>query len=147
MKSLFLLLLISNSIYSIGQETTSSLDTTIIEIESTSIEDFPIIGERDPEAQFPGGHVALLKYIHNELDWGCINMTDSILEHSKVYLSFMIEEDGSIANVSVDRGINQNIDECCVDFIKKMPKWIPATDRNGKPVAQRVRLPIIICLD
>lgn len=147
MKSIILTFLICNSIYCIGQEISSLSDTTIIETDSSYTEEYIIIGERDPEAQFPGGTPALFQYIQNELDWDCINVTDSLIERSRVYLSFMVEEDGSIENVSVDRGINQFIDQCCIDFIKKMPNWNPATNRNGKPIAQRVRLPITICLN
>ena len=147
MKNLLLSLLISNSIYSVGQEVLPPPDTTTIETDSVFVDEFTIIGERDPEAQFPGGTQELLKYIHDEFNWECVNTTDSIIEHSKVYLSFVVEVDGSVTSISVDRGINQQVDECCVDFIKKMPKWIPATNGSGKPVAQRVRLPIIICLN
>ena len=144
MKSLLLLFLISNTIYCTGQEILPPPDSFLIEVDSIIIEEY-IIDEPDLEAQFPGGSQELLKYIHNEFDWDCVHTTDTIIERSKVYLSFLVEEDGSIANISIDRGINQFIDQCFIDFIKKKPKWNPATNRNGKPVTQRVRLPIVIC--
>ena len=106
-----------------------------------------IVGEREPEAQFPGGTTALLRYIQNEFDWDCINVIDSLIEQSRVYLSFMVEIDGNITNVSIDRGLNKFIDQCCIDFVNKMPKWEPAKNTSGKPISQRVRLPITICLN
>ena len=147
MKSIILSFLVCSSISCFGQEISPPSDTTLIETDGVYTEQHIIIGERDPEAQFPGGTPALFQHIQNEFDWDCINVTDSLIERSRVYLSFIVEENGSISNVSIDRGINQFIDQCCIDFIQKMPKWNPATNRNGKPIAQRVRLPITICLN
>jgi protein TonB len=147
MKRLIILLLALNTIYCVGQEILPRPDITQTKADSVTIEEYHIVGERDPEAQFPGGAQGLLKYIQDEFDWDCIKVTDSLIERSKVYLSFVVEVDGSVNSVSVERGINQQLDECCVNFIKKMPKWIPAKNGSGKPVAQRVRLPINICLN
>ncbi len=147
MKNLALFLVISSSICCLGQEKLPPPDTTFREVDSIVVENEIIIGQCDPEAQFPGGVQALRKYIHEDFDWDCVFANDSVIEFSKVYLSFMVEVDGTISDVSVDRDINEDYDQCWADFIKNMPKWNPAIDEHGKPIAQRVRLPININLD
>ena len=62
-------------------------------------------------------------------------------EQGKVYLSFVIELDGSINEVEVLRGVSTLIDREAVRVIKKSPKWKPGI-LNGKPVRTRVNMPI-----
>ncbi len=96
--------------------------------EKVDIEESIIVGQRETEPQFPGGPAALSNYIHTHFNRDCIQVNDSILEHSKIYLSFNVEEDGSITGVSVNRSIGKTNDDCYTDFIRQMPVWVPATD-------------------
>ncbi len=59
----------------------------------------------------------------------------------KVYVSFVIEKDGSISNVEVLRGVDKLLDDEAVRVIKKLPKMIPAKQR-GKPVRMSFQMPI-----
>ena len=62
-------------------------------------------------------------------------------QQGRVFLSFVVEKDGSISNVRVERGISRDLDREAKRVIQKMPKWIPA-EVARKTVRCRARLPI-----
>lgn len=106
--------------------------------EDTTIVDFP-----DVEAQFPGGVAELMKFVTNNLVY-----SDSIADmdiQSKFYFSFIVEKDGSLTDIKVERGIDSNYANSLLDFFNKMPPWIPGKV-NGEAVRTRCRLPLLICL-
>lgn len=59
----------------------------------------------------------------------------------KVYVSFVIEKDGSISNVEIARGVEESVDNEAVRVVKSLPKVQPAKQR-GKPVRMSFMLPI-----
>lgn len=59
-----------------------------------------------------------------------------------VYVQFFVQEDGSLANVSVLSGINHKIDNEAVRLVQSYEAgWQPAL-YHGEPVEQRVVIPI-----
>ncbi len=54
----------------------------------------------------------------------------------KVYLTFIIEADGSVSNVTVVKGVAPIIDNEAVKAIQASPKWSPGLQR-GQPVRVR----------
>ncbi len=62
-------------------------------------------------------------------------------EQGKVFISFVVEKDGSITNVKVIRGVSKDLDKEAQRIIEIMPKWVPA-EMNGKPVRSMYRLPV-----
>jgi TonB family protein len=63
-----------------------------------------------------------------------------------VYVTFVVQKDGSIANVKVLRGIGTGCDEEAVRVVRLMPKWNPG-EQKGKPVDVQYNLPIKFILD
>jgi TonB family protein len=59
---------------------------------------------------------------------------------------FMVNEDGSVTNCEVVRGIGGGCDEEALRVVRNFPKWIPAK-QNGKPVKMTFMLPIIFALN
>lgn len=59
----------------------------------------------------------------------------------EVVLTFIIEADGSVSNVTVIRGVDPLIDAEAVRVIQSSPKWSPGIQR-GKPVRVRYSLPL-----
>lgn len=51
----------------------------------------------------------------------------------RVYVSFVVEKDGSITNVSIARSVHPLVDAEAVRVYSSMPKWAPAL-REGKAV-------------
>ena len=58
-----------------------------------------------------------------------------------VKVNFVVERDGSVSNVEIERGIGGGCDEEAIRVIKLMPKWKPGEQRNF-PVRVKYSLPI-----
>jgi protein TonB len=54
----------------------------------------------------------------------------------RVYLTFIIEKDGSVSNVTIVKGVDPLIDNEAVKVIQSSPKWAPGLQR-GHPVRVR----------
>ena len=59
----------------------------------------------------------------------------------KVYVTFVIEKDGSIEEVKILRYLGYGTGEEAIKVLKKSPKWIPA-QLKGEKVRSRFNLPI-----
>ncbi len=102
------------------------------------VDDIPFVSvQHMPE--FPGGEEARLQYLNDNLSYPILARETGI--QGKVYLSFIIERDGSISTVELLRGIGGGCDEEAIRIIEDMPKWDPGSQR-GVPV--RVKLSIDI---
>jgi protein TonB len=93
----------------------------------------------EEQAEFPGGLDSMYAYIVKNLKYPELAKEKGI--EGRVFVSFIIEKDGSISNVKILRGIGGGCDEAAVEMIKNMPKWKPGTQR-GKPVRVQFNLPI-----
>jgi len=93
------------------------------------------------EAEFPGGQRELANYLSKKLVYPADALKNNI--GGRVYLRFMILEDGSISKVKVQRGIPdcKECDDEAVRVIEAMPKWKPAQE-NGKAVSSWYNIPI-----
>ena len=58
-----------------------------------------------------------------------------------VYLSFVVEKDGSVSNVTTLRGIGDGCEEEAMRVVKMLPKWKPAKN-HGQPVRVKFTLPV-----
>lgn len=97
--------------------------------------------EVDPE--FPGGMEALTKYLSENIKYPEQAKKDKI--QGKVYISFVVEKDGSVADAKVLRGIGGGCDEEALRVVNAMPKWEPGK-LQGTPVRVQFNLPIVFKL-
>lgn len=106
---------------------------------TAEIIDFP-----DVEAAFPGGAAAMQRWISENIEYPqtAIEMN----EQGRVYLSFVVEPDGSITNIEVKRGVSGDLDREAKRVLRKMPKWA-AGEAGGKKVRTRCSLPINFTLE
>jgi protein TonB len=58
-----------------------------------------------------------------------------------VFLTFIVEKDGSVSNVTVVRGVNPLLDNEAVKAISESPKWTPGLQR-GEAVRVRYSIPL-----
>ena len=93
--------------------------------------------ETDPE--FPGGMEALLKFLSDNIVYPQKAKDNGI--EGKVFVSFVIEKDGSISNIKVLRDIGGGCGAEVVRVVKLMPKWKPGMQR-GKAVRVQYNLPV-----
>jgi len=129
------------STFTIGQNKTDSSKIIVCSNEPEAIKDsiyyFPEI-----EASFPGGAKALFEYVNtNTSKW---NDSEGLM-NGKIYLSFIVKFDGSVIDVNVDRGVNNNTDLLAKELVKRMPNW-NAAKHKGINVSSYVRFPININL-
>lgn len=103
-----------------------------------------IIEFPDVEASFPGGAAALNKFIVSNIQYPETSI--DMDEQGKVYLSFVVEPDGSITGVKVERGVSRDLDREAKRVVRSMPKWVPG-EAAGKKVRTRCRLPIVFTLN
>ncbi len=89
--------------------------------------------------EFPGGMEAWAKYIQRNLRYPGMAQDQGI--QGKVYLSFVVEKDGTITDVKVVRGIGYGCDDEAMRVIKKSPRW-KAGMQNNLPVRVRYNMPI-----
>jgi len=106
------------------------------EEESNEIFDFAKV-EKMPE--FPGGMQALMKYLSSNINYPQDAIETGI--YGRVYISFVVEKDGSITDVQVTRSVHPSLDKEAARVVKNMPKWAPGKQLN-KPVRVRYTLPV-----
>ena len=93
--------------------------------------------EQNPE--FAGGMNALLKFLQKNLRYPTPAVNANVM--GKVYMQFVVGQDGNISKVDVLKGIGFGCDEEAQRVVKLMPKWSPGR-QSGRAVAVKFTLPI-----
>jgi len=81
----------------------------------------------------------MMQFISNSFQYPSIDMENGI--EGRVYVSFVVEKDGSISTIKVLRGVTKTIDAEAIRVINKMPNWTPG-EQAGKTVRVKYVLPI-----
>lgn len=97
----------------------------------------------DEDPQFPGGQEALYKWLKENIKYPEQAKENGI--EGKVYVTFVIEKDGSITNAKLLRDIGGGCGAEAVRAVKTMPRWIPAKQR-GETVRLQFNLPVTFTL-
>jgi TonB family protein len=92
----------------------------------TVVEDMPL---------FPGGETERNRFFSNNLRVPAENMEGT------VYVSFIVKDDGSVADAKILRGLGKSYDEEVLRVINLMPKWLPGR-QNGEAVAVMFNMPV-----
>ncbi len=93
--------------------------------------------EQKPE--FPDGEAAMLKFIYSNISYPPIARENGV--DGTVYISFVVEKDGSVTDVKIVRDIGGGCGDEAVRVVKKFPKWNPGKQR-GRPVRVLFNLPV-----
>ena len=88
--------------------------------------------------EYPGGDQAMMDFVAKNVQYPQEARDKEI--SGRVLVSFIVEKDGSIADVKVVKGIGGGCDEEAVRVVKAMPKWKPGKDK-GKPVRVSYMMP------
>jgi hypothetical protein len=91
--------------------------------------------------EFPGGLEGLYNYLKKNIRYP--NLCGGYFAGGKVFLSFIIREDGRITDIEVMKGLPEALwcEKEAIRVIQNMPKWKPGT-MAGKPVAVKYALPV-----
>lgn len=87
---------------------------------------------------FPGGMGEFYKYFAKNYKTPNVKRLNG-----KVFVTFVIERDGSIVDIKVVRDIGYGTGEEAIRVLNKSPKWIPG-EQDGKKVRCSFTLPITI---
>ncbi|MHA7112209.1 energy transducer TonB [Sunxiuqinia elliptica] len=124
--------------------------------DETVIDVAPVIQEEEEEEEegqvffivedmpeFPGGELALRKFIANAIKYPVIAQENGI--QGKVYVNFVVDKDGSVQNARIARGVDASLDKEALRVVNNLPKWKPGKQR-GKPVRVSYTVPISFVL-
>ena len=122
-------------------EETDTDEDEIVEIEEDD-EEFFMVVENMPE--FPGGDLGLMKFIQKNVRYPAIAKEYNIT--GKVYVSFIVDKQGSVTNVKIVRGVDKNLDSEALRVVSLLPKYKPGKQR-GKAVRVMFTIPINFTLN
>ena len=89
--------------------------------------------------QFPGGKAKLETYIFTNMR--SLDLTPGVGRTGTVYVQFIVERNGAISNVKIERGVGGDCDAEAIRLVRGMPRWTPARD-GGRVVRAQHILPI-----
>ncbi len=96
-----------------------------------------IVVEEPPS--FPGGDAARIRFLSENVRYPQMARESGI--QGTVFLTFVVERDGSVTDVRVMRPVGGGLDEEAVRVVKAMPRWNPGRQR-GRAVRVQFTMPI-----
>jgi len=93
--------------------------------------------ERMPEPF--GGAAAWQKFLQKNLVYPDMAVDQG--REGRVWLSFIVERDGHLSDIKVERGAGFGMDEEAIRVLKLAPAWKPGI-QNGQPVRVKYNIPI-----
>jgi periplasmic protein TonB len=113
--------------------------TPIIFEEEEEIAEDVIFTVVEDQPEFPGGEAARQQFLSDNLRYPQMAREAGI--QGTVFVTFVVEIDGSVTDVRIVRGIGGGCDEEAVRVVKMMPNWEPGRQR-GQPVRVQFVMPI-----
>ena len=110
-----------------------------VDIDEEEIVEAEIFTVVEQQPGFPGGDIERIKFLQKNIKYPQMARESGI--QGTVYVTFVVEPNGSISHVSILRGIGGGCDEEAIRVIESMPKWNPGKQR-GKPVRVQFNMPI-----
>lgn len=104
----------------------------------------PVFFQVEEMPEFPGGHGALRTFISNNVRYPKVAQENGI--QGKVYVTFVVDSDGSITNAKIARGVDPSLDQEALRIVNELPKWQPGKQR-GQFVKVSYTVPISFALN
>lgn len=98
-----------------------------------------MIGALEVNPEFKGGMDAFYKYLSEEIKYPRKEQQRNI--DGRVYLTFVIEKDGSLTDIKILKGVSEGLDQEAIRVLKAAPAWNPGKQR-GQPVRVKMTIPI-----
>ncbi len=113
--------------------------TPIIFEEEEEVEEDVIFTVVEDQPEFPGGEEARQRFLSENLRYPQMAREAGI--QGTVFVTFVVETDGSVTDVRILRGIGGGCDEEAIRVVGMMPRWEPGRQR-GQPVRVQFNMPI-----
>ena len=104
---------------------------------------FFVFAQNHTQPKFPGGEKKLYEFLAKNIVYP--NEANKNRWQGKTLVSFYVNEDGSLSNISIQKSSWPVLDAEAIRVVSLMPKWTPATEK-GKAVKEKVVLPILFNL-
>lgn len=88
---------------------------------------------------FPGGNDSMYVFLKHNIKYPSVDK--ALRNQGRVTLSFIVERDGSLSDITVIGPVSPGLDREAVRVVRLMPKWTPA-EKDGVKVRTRMTLPI-----
>lgn len=88
---------------------------------------------------YPGGIDKFYKFLDDNIKYPKEAKENHI--QGKVFVSFIVEKDGSLTNIKIDRKLGYGTDEEAVKVLKLSKRWNPGT-QYGKKVRVKYNIPV-----
>ncbi|MEJ5962620.1 energy transducer TonB [Pedobacter immunditicola] len=95
------------------------------------------------QPSFPGGMDKFYAYLQKSVKYP--PMAAERNTQGKVFLSFVVEKNGELTDIKVDRALGDGTDEEAIRVLKASPRWTPGI-QNGRPVRVKYNIPISFTL-
>lgn len=93
----------------------------------------------DQMPEYPDGDFALRKFIAMNVKYP--KEAQELGVEGRVYVQFVVSDDGSVTNVKVAKGVSESLDAEAVRVISEMPDWTPGY-QGGEAVNVNYTVPI-----
>ena len=84
----------------------------------------------DIKPSFPGGDAAMLNYLNDKIRYPQAARDHGV--EGRVFVQFIVEENGSLSNIKVVKGLGYGCDKEALRIVRSMPRWIPGEHRGQK---------------
>ena len=110
--------------------------------QDTTFMDKPIFEVVEKMPEFPGGRNACQKFITDNIKYPVEAKANKV--QGTVYVKFVVNQDGTICDLKVLRGVAPSLDQEAIRIINSMPTWKPGMQRG---IAVRVKYVMPILFD
>jgi TonB family protein len=107
-------------------------------------QEVPIFTVVEEMPEYPGGMKAMYAYLGENIKYPQEAKNKGI--SGTVFITYVVEKDGSVSNVKVLRGVKEDLDKEAIRVVSMMPKWKPGKQK-GIPVRVQYNLPIKFSLE
>ena len=118
--------------------TTVSAQKTVVAKKNQKVFD---VVEQMPE--YPGGQAVLFEYLSKNIKYPADAEKKKV--EGKVFVTFVVDTDGKITDVSLLRKVFPSLDAEAIRVISAMPNWIPGKQK-GQVVRVKYTVPIMFRL-
>ena len=117
----------------INPKSVTSVDTFVVKrVEKVLTRDIV-----DSPPEYVGGDAALYTFVYQRLRFP----NDAEMVDCTVYVGFVVNENGSLSNIAVQKGFSRAYNDEAVRLVEAMPKW-KAGVHEGKPTKVAWVIPI-----
>jgi protein TonB len=95
------------------------------------------------QPSFPGGMDKFYAYVGKNVRYPAIDKENNIT--GRVFVSFVVEKDGSLTDVKALRGPSTTLQDEAVRVLRSSPKWKPGI-QNARPVRVQYTIPLSFTL-